>query len=45
MTIDDLDTAEGPVLDLGATKHAHQPGTPFRVFLDPAGHRFCLCGS
>lgn len=29
----------------GAVKHAHQPGTTFRVFLDPAGHPFCLCVS
>ncbi|WP_346434207.1 VOC family protein [Phytohabitans maris] len=28
---------------IGATKHPHQPGTSFRVFLDPAGHPFCLC--
>lgn len=41
--VDDLDTAEAAVLDLGATKHEHQPGTTFRVFLDPAGHPFCLC--
>jgi hypothetical protein len=41
--VDDLDAAEASVLDLGATKHAHQPGTTFRVFLDPAGHPFCLC--
>jgi predicted enzyme related to lactoylglutathione lyase len=41
--VDDLDTAEKAVLDLGATKHDHQPGTKFRVFLDPAGHPFCLC--
>jgi predicted enzyme related to lactoylglutathione lyase len=41
--VDDLDTAETAVLDLGATKHQHQPGTSFRVFLDPAGHPFCLC--
>jgi hypothetical protein len=39
----DLDTAETAVLELGATKHEHQPGTTFRVFLDPAGHPFCLC--
>jgi predicted enzyme related to lactoylglutathione lyase len=39
----DLDTAEAAVLELGATKHDHQPGTTFRVFLDPAGHPFCLC--
>jgi hypothetical protein len=41
--VDDLDVAEAAVLDLGATKHEHQPGTTFRVFLDPAGHPFCLC--
>ena len=41
--VDDLDTAEVAVLDLGATKPEHQPGTSFRVFLDPAGHPFCLC--
>jgi predicted enzyme related to lactoylglutathione lyase len=41
--VDDLDVAEKAVLELGATKHEHQPGTTFRVFLDPAGHPFCLC--
>ncbi|MEU4393214.1 VOC family protein [Kribbella sp. NPDC023855] len=41
--VEDLDTAEKAVLELGATKHDHQPGTTFRVFLDPAGHPFCLC--
>jgi len=40
---DDLDAGESAVLALGATKHEHQPGTTFRVFLDPAGHPFCLC--
>ena len=39
----DLDAAEAAVLGLGATKHEHQPGATFRVFLDPAGHPFCLC--
>jgi len=39
----DLDEAEASVLALGATKHDHQPGQDFRVFLDPAGHPFCLC--
>lgn len=43
--VDDLDTAEAAVLELGATKHEHQPGKTFRVFLDPAGHPFCLCVS
>jgi catechol 2,3-dioxygenase-like lactoylglutathione lyase family enzyme len=41
--VDDLDVGEAAVLELGATKHEHQPGTSFRVFLDPAGHPFCLC--
>lgn len=41
--VDDLDSAEAAVVALGATKHEHQPGTTFRVFLDPAGHPFCLC--
>ena len=39
----DLDEAEAEVLKLGATKPEHQPGTTFRVLLDPAGHPFCLC--
>ncbi|MGH8963508.1 MAG: VOC family protein [Jatrophihabitantaceae bacterium] len=41
--VDDLDIGEAAVLELGATKHEHQPGESFRVFLDPAGHPFCLC--
>ncbi len=41
--VEDLDAAEPKVLELGATKHDQQPGTTFRVFLDPAGHPFCLC--
>ena len=43
VVVDDLDAAEAAVLKLGATKHEHQPGTTFRVFLDPAGHPLCLC--
>jgi len=43
VVVDDLDAAEAEVLALGAVKHEHQPGTTFRVFLDPAGHPFCLC--
>jgi catechol 2,3-dioxygenase-like lactoylglutathione lyase family enzyme len=41
--VDDLDAAEAAVLELGATRHDYQPGKTFRVFLDPAGHPFCLC--
>lgn len=40
--VDDLDAAEEQVLALGARKAEVQPGTSFRVFLDPAGHPFCL---
>jgi predicted enzyme related to lactoylglutathione lyase len=43
LDVADLDVAEERVLALGARKHEHQPGTTFRVFLDPAGHPFCLC--
>ena len=45
VVVPDLDEAEGEVLAIGATKPEHQPGTTFRVFLDPAGHPFCLCTS
>jgi catechol-2,3-dioxygenase len=47
VTVDDVDAVEPEVLALGATKHAVQPGEAdgdsFRVYLDPAGHPFCLC--
>ena len=46
VTVDDVDAAELAVLALGATKTAEQPGVPdgnWRVYLDPAGHPFCLC--
>jgi len=43
LVVDDLDEAERVVVALGATRHEHQPGETFRVFLDPAGHPFCLC--
>ena len=38
----DLDKGEEQVLALGATKAEFQPGETFRVYLDPAGHPFCL---
>src|SRR5690348_10246773 len=41
VVVQDLDAGEAAALGLGATKHEHQPGTTFRVFLDPAGHPFC----
>jgi hypothetical protein len=41
--VDDLDAGETAVLALGAVKADHQPEPEsFRVFLDPAGHPFCL---
>lgn len=43
-SVGDIDAAEPQVLALGARLHEHQPsedGT-FRVYLDPAGHPFCL---
>jgi hypothetical protein len=47
VTVDDVDAVEPQLLALGATKHQVQPGEDagdtFRVYLDPAGHPFCLC--
>lgn len=43
VSVADLDAGEAAVLGIGAVKHEYQPGTDFRVFLDPAGHPFCLC--
>lgn len=40
--VPDLDVGEKQVLALGARKADVQPGTTFRVYLDPAGHPFCL---
>lgn len=40
--LDDLDVGEAAVLALGARKHEVQPGTLFRVYLDPEDHPFCL---
>ncbi len=40
--VKDLDAGEAHALSLGATKADYQPGTTFRVFLDPVGHPFCL---
>jgi catechol 2,3-dioxygenase-like lactoylglutathione lyase family enzyme len=42
LEVADLDTAEAAIVRLGARKHEVQPGETFRVFLDPAGHPFCL---
>jgi predicted enzyme related to lactoylglutathione lyase len=40
--VDDLDAGEEAVLAIGARKAEFQPGTTFRVYLDPSGHPFCL---
>jgi len=41
--VDDLDAAEVAVLGIGAVKAETQPlPESFRVFLDPAGHPFCI---
>ncbi|WP_251094433.1 VOC family protein [Streptomyces sp. Caat 7-52] len=41
--VDDLDSAEKRLLDLGATKPVFQPGeNRWRVLLDPSGHPFCI---
>ncbi len=43
IAVDDLDSAEGAVVALGARKADTQPSPKdFRVFFDPAGHPFCL---
>lgn len=43
VVVDDLDAAEADAVGIGATRAEYQPGTTFRVLLDPAGHPFCLC--
>lgn len=40
--VESLDEGEVFVLSLGAIKADVQPGSSFRVFLDPVGHPFCL---
>jgi catechol 2,3-dioxygenase-like lactoylglutathione lyase family enzyme len=42
LEVADLDAGEAAVVALGARRHEVQPGETFRVFLDPAGHPFCL---
>jgi Glyoxalase-like domain len=42
--VTDLDAGERAVVAVGAVKAATQPSPDeWRVFLDPAGHPFCLC--
>jgi catechol 2,3-dioxygenase-like lactoylglutathione lyase family enzyme len=42
--VDDLDAGEAALLALGARKATVQPAEDdgFRVYIDPAGHPFCL---
>lgn len=40
--VDDLDVAGAHALAAGATLAEHQPQEHVRVYLDPAGHPFCL---
>ncbi|KAA0023716.1 VOC family protein [Antrihabitans cavernicola] len=43
LAVDDLDKAEAEAVELGARRAADQSDpTRWRVFLDPAGHPFCL---
>lgn len=43
VAVDDIEAAQAQVLQLGATRVADAAGEDdFRVFLDPAGHPFCL---
>jgi catechol-2,3-dioxygenase len=39
--VDDLDVGEQAILTIGATKTGDEHAT-YRVYLDPAGHPFCL---
>lgn len=44
LSVPAIDAAEPRVLELGGRVHEHQPSEEgsFRVYLDPAGHPFCL---
>jgi hypothetical protein len=43
LAVDDLEEAERRATALGAVKAGHQPGGDrFKVYIDPAGHPFCL---
>jgi len=43
LAVRDLDEAEAEALRLGASKADHQPAPDqWRIYLDPAGHPFCL---
>lgn len=40
--VDDLEVAGAHAVDVGATLAGFQPQQDVRVYLDPAGHPFCL---
>ena len=40
--VDDLDAAGAEAIEAGATLAEFQPQQHVRVYLDPAGHPFCL---
>ena len=40
--VDDLEPAGAHALAAGATLASHQPREDLRIYLDPAGHPFCL---
>lgn len=44
LAVPDIAAAEPALIAAGARVHPHQPSTggTFRVYLDPAGHPFCL---
>ncbi|GAA2710505.1 VOC family protein [Actinoplanes palleronii] len=43
LSVDDLDEAEAEAIRLGARLVSEQPAPDrYRIFLDPAGHPFCL---
>lgn len=43
ITSDDVEAAQKRLLELGATKPAHQPGGDhWTVLLDPSGQPFCI---
>lgn len=42
LRVEDLESAHAHAIAVGAEIAADQPGEDFRVFLDPAGHPFCL---
>lgn len=43
LSVDDLDVAEAEAVRLGARLVSDQPDPErYRIFLDPAGHPFCL---